>query len=351
MTRILIAIAAVLFLGVTDQASAASVFRLKADCAVIGDGVADDTAAIQACIANAQVSGGVIIAEIGDYKTTSCLSVTKTITIQGQGYAGHRQYPAAINASVFRPTANFLCVASNTPVFLERFQIHYAPGVNTAKGIILDGSGGTLSYNTDSIIRDVFIINANQCVVSVNVSRLRFDNNTLEGCGQVSMITAHVANPDGGDSFIANNTFSGQPTFAHLLYISGGALRIINNKFNGGGNAAIYILPDPCSGNPPLAGFGGPFITGNSIEGTPYGMIVQQQPGCENARLDLLHVVGNEFGATLKGIWFRDGSISGGWIRTVTVGLNTFIGMGATNSIVIDPNSVTNTQIGLNAIH
>lgn len=323
-------------------ASALGVFRLQADCMAVADGIADDTVAIQTCINNAQISGGIVLGEIGTYRTTACLSVIKTITIQGQGYAAHRQFPLAPNATVFKPTTDFLCVNSMNPVFLEKFQVNFAPGVNTLKGIILDGSPGT--FNTDSIIRDVFIVNANQCIVTVNAARFRVDNVTMEGCGQVSMVAQHVNDPDGGDGYITNTTFSGQPTFAHLFYASGGVLRVINNKFNGGGNVAIYALINSC----PLAGFGAGFFIGNSIEGTPYGIIWQQQPGC-NSTFDSAMIMGNEVKATIKGLWFRAGGVSGGWLKTVTVVGNTFITGNPATGIVVDANSVTNYVPGLNA--
>lgn len=57
------------------------------DYAAVGDGTADDTAAIQAAITAASVSGGVVVVPVGIYKITSTLTVTSpNVSFRGQGW-------------------------------------------------------------------------------------------------------------------------------------------------------------------------------------------------------------------------------------------------------------------------
>jgi parallel beta-helix repeat protein len=74
--------------GVTKQTLAAAVgagvVNVKAYGAV-GDGVANDTAAIQAAI-NAAATGAEVFFPAGTYLTSASLTVTKSITLSGEGY-------------------------------------------------------------------------------------------------------------------------------------------------------------------------------------------------------------------------------------------------------------------------
>ena len=57
-----------------------------------GDGVTDDTAAIQAVINNAAINGGVVFFPAGDYLVSSSLILYSGVSLQGEG-AGDSSYP------------------------------------------------------------------------------------------------------------------------------------------------------------------------------------------------------------------------------------------------------------------
>lgn len=73
----------------------------------VGDGVANDTAAIQRCIkAQAQTNGGTVYFPVGIYKVTSGFSVSRSVQIMGEGSpsggTGTHQEPCSIILSAFK---------------------------------------------------------------------------------------------------------------------------------------------------------------------------------------------------------------------------------------------------------
>lgn len=69
------------------------------DFGAVGDGVADDTAAIQAAITHAATFGGEVYLPAGLYKTTSTIVLDRKVTLRGQG----TPFPVA----VYNPTQQF----------------------------------------------------------------------------------------------------------------------------------------------------------------------------------------------------------------------------------------------------
>ena len=77
-----------------------------------GDGVADDTAAIQACIDAAAAVGGTVHLPPGVYITTGTLTVPAGVIVRGEGMG---RSPLALNSpitgSVIRYSGTGVCVA------------------------------------------------------------------------------------------------------------------------------------------------------------------------------------------------------------------------------------------------
>ncbi len=289
-------------------------FHLKDDFGAIGDGVADDTLAAQAWINAAQLYGGNAVAPVGKYKTGP-LFATNNFRMIGEGYASAQTYPVANNATVFLPTANFLKYTAATPFTMENIQINYPPGPCRYTAIEIDAPVGAINH--DSILRDLFVINANIGVSAVRCARFNWDHIVMEGCQAASAYVRNLTNADGGDQTIVNSVFSGQPSGGHILYGSGGGLKIANCKMNGG-NCAIYCSPDPGA----LAGFGDLFVTGCSIEGCTYGIIFQR--GAAHGTFGTVCITGNEIAGQIA-IWARDDG-GGNWLQLVSVTGNVIIG-------------------------
>jgi hypothetical protein len=105
-----------------------------------------------------------------------------------------------------------------------------------------------------------------------------------------------INSPGSGDHTIINCTFSGAPT-DQLHIKSGGGLRVVNNKFNGG-SQGIYIDGSVATtqGIAPL------IITGNSIEGASFGILAQRPSGTE--AMGAFAITGNEINCS-AGIVFQ----------------------------------------------
>jgi hypothetical protein len=79
-----------------------AVFNVR-DCGAAGDGVADDTAAVQAAIDAASTSGGgVVYMPSGTYRVSASLTVHSRISIQGDGDQASVLYQTGATASALR---------------------------------------------------------------------------------------------------------------------------------------------------------------------------------------------------------------------------------------------------------
>jgi hypothetical protein len=72
----------------------ADVVNVK-DFGAVGDGVADDAAAIQAAVTAAQAVGGEVFFPAGVYRVRSQITITSTVSIRGPGKPGHRVYTSS----------------------------------------------------------------------------------------------------------------------------------------------------------------------------------------------------------------------------------------------------------------
>jgi hypothetical protein len=252
--------------------------------------------------------------------------------MRGDGYlTGNVPNPS--NASILQPGSNN-CISVNTPspVLLENFRIEYPqpPAVGTA-AITLD-SPAAQGANMDSILRDLYILSGNTGVVTLNAAGYLIDHCIFESCVSSSVLVDDSANPDNGDSTIINCRFSSGVVAQHILLESGGALRVINNKFNGGStggfDACIYVVVPTT--------FATVFIEGNSIEGCLNGIIFQRSGTNPTSTFQNVVISGNEIaagpnpnypGVTPHGVWFRggDGGTPAQWLTDVVVTNNIFL--------------------------
>jgi len=323
-------------------------------CGATGLGVADDSTAIQASINGAQLTGGVSFGPPGSYKVAVGLSITGRVSFWGVGYEG-----SAVNVSattgyksttlVCGQTINCISVSTPSPVLLERFQITYplTPTVGTA-AITLDAPGGGTIANVDSVLRDIQIIGADIGVKTVNAGTFTIDRIRIDGAKSYSAYLQWVNQPGSGDSNITNSIFSGGPS-AHLNVLSGGGLRIVNNKLNSPNlGIGIAVVPNQVTSQ----GITPFFVANNSIEGTLFGMLFQRGAGITETVGPAMLITGNEFIGSTNGIamqasatnptvpWILGGTISGNYCQTGSG--QTCFGIGGASTL----NLVGNTCFG-----
>ena len=199
------------------------------DYGAVGDGITDDTAALQAWINDCLVQKIPGYLDSGTYLITSSLSVTGTITIRGAGR----------NMSTLAPVVGITAISVVTPnlqpVDFSKFSVTYPSAASTGTaGIKVSGTTGNMNYN--SMFRDLHITNAYIGIQFDAALLFVIDYCTVSNAVQHSIQVANSVNPDFGDSIIANSTLGGLPsaaTIAHIHFQSSGGLRVINNKVIG----------------------------------------------------------------------------------------------------------------------
>jgi len=221
-----------------------------------GDGVTDDTVAIQNCINDGHRS---ILIPTGDFRY-STLTVDHEVTFHGLG-----QLSKLASSSV---TGNSITITCEEPVNFRDLTL----GTSVAKtaGAAIIYTPAALTQNNNSRIERVAF---NSQFNSINFDRAaywfvdscNFQNNGSQA-GGVSIIVNNKTTADSGDSTIQNCGFYNGSHFTHVQYNSGGGLRVINNKFLAGdfglagyfdGTTATGIL----------------IVTGNSFDGQVYNSL------------------------------------------------------------------------------
>ncbi len=246
------------------------------DFGAIGDGIADDTAAVQAAV-TAAAPKGIVFFPQGIYKVTSPISITSGINLRGVGTESI--WKAATLGSVVKVMGDIIGfnVVCDDSVTIEKLE--FVGGSGSASGTMLqidtDNSSG-IKCNYGSIIRDCIFLQCKRGIYGLNILNYTFDNNGFYNISFRSCQTEAANSPGNGDASLINNTFSGQPISGHFSTGTMGGLRILNNKFNcanGAGGIALLFNSTTASAMAisPL------LICGNSIEGVNYGLCFQRQ--------------------------------------------------------------------------
>ncbi len=219
-----------------------------------GDGVTDDTAAIQAAItAN---PNGALYFPPGTY-LFSTLSVTTGIAFRG----------AARNNTVLHTTsatADAIVCTSTLSVEFSRMTIG-ATVTRTAGSYVKIAP--VASYNGESMFD---CVDFQAGFVNINFSAAatwKVVNCSFQSFTNTAIIIQNTATPDAGDSVITDSTFNGAAGSIHINQYSSGGLRITNNKFlsgayhylsgfNSGASAtSILLIADNSSENASAANF------------------------------------------------------------------------------------------------
>jgi len=313
------------------------------DFGAVGNGIADDTAAIQLAINYAQ--GGVtgLWFPAGTYLVSSTLTITGSLSIFGAArYACYITWTS--------PTLNVINFNSDTAFTVENM-FFLGPSTPTAGSVITltgpTGSGNLLSFIRDCDFQNSWIAFNTGSAAQWSISGCFFGNYQ-----SIGVQIQDTLNPDAGDSEISDcQFFNALMTIGTgILQLSSGGLRLISNKFNGG--VIAYQLQLPSSG----ALTSDLLIIGNSFEDGFTGELLFTRPfgGAEN--FTNVIITGNQFSPispfstawtainTDNNIPLFKITISGNQINLpISTGNPTFTGINLgsnVNSFVIDGNEI-----------
>ena len=200
------------------------------DYGAVGDGVTDDTAAIQAAIT---ANYGKKLYFPGGFYLVTALTVADKISFYGDG-------PEETIIMWASTSAQVITVASAQPVHFT--DIGFTGVVSAVSGHVISlahSAGGTNYFST--FVRCNFTYGYDQIKTVSAAAWLIFGCyfNSYVHRG-VTVASANV--PDAGDSRITNNTFANAIAGSVAIYqVSSGGLKVIGNKFNGSGAYAYQM--------------------------------------------------------------------------------------------------------------
>ncbi len=303
----------------TIDLTSLGVFNVK-DSGAVGDGAADDTGAIQAAIAAAQMVGGIVFFPPGSYMITAQLDVTSRITMLGVGYQGDDGvfYSATAGTRVTQATGwnasvivcgasnHAISIATNDAVTIDGLQIVYpavpATGITAIVGDCAAGS--TTAANSYSVVRNVVISGPDVGIAIANWFDFLVENVKIYQASTTSISIAPTNYPSFGDGTITSCSLISLLCAQHILVQSGGGLRIVNNMLNGARSGGTAIVVAPFAGDTvalePL------IIANNSIEAQLIAIALLQQN--TTAYIDQIVISGNQINL---GNGFTNGPTSG----------------------------------------
>ena len=212
------------------------------DFGATGNGVTDDTPAINSALTYCETINGTLFFPSGNYLTTGNFIINSKISIKGEGETLNiitDPLPTQLNAGssnvISSSTTNNLFVVNVDGVSFENITLSCSVGSTTGAGVLFN-KGNVMRMNNVGVRSfniNVDVVNG----ASWNISNCDFYNPITN-----NISINHLLLTDGGDqSIFSCNFFTGARTaITHLLYRGGGGLKITNSKINqGGGTAAL----------------------------------------------------------------------------------------------------------------
>jgi len=316
------------------------------DFGAVGDGVADDSVAMQA----AHATGKVVYYPEGEYKFSS------TITMSLGGIVGSGLGTTYL-VSTDTTSNNLFEYTGTTAGYFSGFQLQATAGKTVGAGIEI------VTNTNDNAYSAFENVNFFQLPVGISFTKARlfkviacnFISYTVAGC-----LVANISNNDAGDSVISScSFFGGSPTAHGIVQYSSGGLKIIGNKFNDG--ATAYFLNYTVTSSTSIL-----IIDGNSIENMVSAAISLQSTVASTFTFNFVTISNNEIAICANGIttdttgFISEMSVTGNVINVsaagaccalvevtnFVIGSNTFTGPGGTVGINLD--TCTNGKIGIN---
>jgi len=273
------------------------------DFGAVGDGVTNDTAALQAAINWAGPRGRALFFPRGDYLYSGVtLSAGWAVQFIGENTAG-------TSLSLSSGTATGFSCATELPVVFENLTFQYKAGVVGTAGAFISLLGGA-TMNANSRFRN---LQMNAPWIGINapgayawVADTVFMGNFLN----YAFLVGNSFVGDAGDSTIKNSVLTtNSSTENSIFHVSSGGLRLINNKHIGG--FAFYQLSLAAGVNTSDL-----LVTGNSIEGTASsGLLANRQAG--TGTFSNIVITGNQFAGIAFPVNFNNGAT--GWLSKIAI--------------------------------
>lgn len=185
---------------------------------VIGDGVTDNTMALNSLFANSASNGTEIVFPKGNYLISDSITVNYPCVISGLG-------DSKITQTSADKTAFYVAAEKVSFSNLE---------IDNNSLVVTDGVGIVFDYARECELQNVFVSHFYKNVEILNGGGWR-----IEGCSFIDPVLyglqiQNIAIPDEGDAFISNCAFYGgkYANSTSIFQESGGGLKIINCKFN-----------------------------------------------------------------------------------------------------------------------
>lgn len=276
------------FLGTAAALSLAADFNVR-DYGAVGDGVADDTAALNSAINAFDAAGaGVLYFPAGVYLTTGALApISAAGIVRGEGTKLDVYESTVVQSS--SPTNSLFTVTSNRLTFRDISIVNNSPILPTSgAGITVLGSGtGFTRVDYDDVYAEAFYNDIDIQAGWAWTMRSSF----IYGAVNAGVKIANVAQPDLGGWSISDSAFYPGNTngFAAIHIESSGAGKIVNSKINGGAGVNRWVRGIDVY---PLATTTILLVSNNSIENVTGNGIFVDWTGSFNQ----IAITGNQFG-------------------------------------------------------
>ena len=212
----------------------AQALNVKTQYGATGDGVTDDTAAIQAAITAALAADRSVFIPAGDYKLTDELDVPSGSIILGESWVGTTLTQTGTNKHVFHMT-------SDGPRYgfthIEDLWL-VGPGMGATTGYGLFGDGDPNGLN-NCTFRKIRSTGFNKGGYFDTVDNSVFEQCNWGNSGNTNNVGLHITGNSNAVSIISNTCFS---TTLGLQISSGNAIGIRGFEMGGGGQTGEILI-------------------------------------------------------------------------------------------------------------
>ena len=295
----------------------------------VGNGVADDTAAIQAAIdAMEAAGGGIVFLPAGIYKVTVELTITHGCIITGCGTHSTIIHPATATQNTFH-------VQTDHAVFISDLMIYSSDGEKTGgAGIYIEGATAATENKGTKIERVQMSRQYNGIEISA-AAEYFINKCRISEIYNYGIIVANIVDPDDGDGKITDNFIGGYDSNSEvgILQYSSGGLKLIGNKILGFKKGIRLAINSTTSIL---------LMTGNSLENQTTTCI--ELVVATGVTFESVTITGNQFAPlgsiaiTIIGV--NNVSITGNIIETNPAGGGVAVQVSGSSNGIIDGNTI-----------